>query len=148
MRILPNISRIKSNQTTKFGQQLAHYKKNVFLQNSWGKWGRETISRLLFVFEKTLYEVKASDQQFSLNLLMPGGNKKVTTHTWTNLQLSAAGLFQYVWPFCYHQALKGWAMNKMCKTIRHPQICFITNQNVGFYETLQKHCFKKLLILG
>ena len=30
---------------------------------------------------------------------MPGGNKKV---------LKAAGLFKYVWPFCYHQALKGW----------------------------------------
>ena len=28
------------------------------------------------------------------NPLMPGGNK-------------AAGLFKYVWPFCYHQALKG-----------------------------------------
>ena len=40
------------------------------------------------------------------NPLMPGGNKKVTD-TWINLQLSAAGLFKYVWPFCYHQALKG-----------------------------------------
>ena len=30
---------------------------------------------------------------------MPGGNKKV---------LKAAGLFKYAWPFCYHQALKGW----------------------------------------
>ena len=31
-----------------------------------------------------------------INPLMPGGNKKVS-HT----------LFKYVWPFCYHQALKG-----------------------------------------
>ena len=23
------------------------------------------------------------------------------------LRLKAAGLFKYVWPFCYHQALKG-----------------------------------------
>ena len=30
---------------------------------------------------------------------MPGGNKKVT--------LSAAGLFKYMQPFRYHQALKG-----------------------------------------
>ena len=36
---------------------------------------------------------------------MPGGNKKVT-HTQTILQLSPAGLFKYVWPFCYHQALR------------------------------------------
>ena len=41
-----------------------------------------------------------------LNTLMPGGNRKFT-HTETNLQLSAAGLFKYVRPFCYHQALKG-----------------------------------------
>ena len=31
---------------------------------------------------------------------MPGGNKQAT-------QLKAAGLFKYVWPFYYHQALKG-----------------------------------------
>ena len=31
----------------------------------------------------------------NINPLMPGGNKKVT-HTSTNLQLSAAGLFKYV----------------------------------------------------
>ena len=37
---------------------------------------------------------------------MPGGNKRVA-HTWTNLYLSAAVLFKYVWPFCYHQALEG-----------------------------------------
>ena len=45
-----------------------------------------------------------------VNPLMPGGSKKVT-HTYTNLQLnsqrSAVGLCKYVWPFCYHQALKG-----------------------------------------
>ena len=40
-----------------------------------------------------------------LNPLMPGGNKKVT-YTYTNLQLSATGLFKHVRPFCYHQALK------------------------------------------
>ena len=45
-----------------------------------------------------------------LNALVPGGNKKVT-HTSTNVQLNAqclaAGLFKSMWPFCYHQALKG-----------------------------------------
>ena len=45
---------------------------------------------------------------------MPGGNKKVT-HTKANLQLkaqrSAAGLFKYVWPFCYHQVLKGYFLS-------------------------------------
>ena len=52
------------------------------------------VEKLCKIFEKLL------------NTLMPGGNKKVT-HTYTNLQLSAAGLFKYVWLFCYHQALKG-----------------------------------------
>ena len=38
---------------------------------------------------------------------MPGGNKG---HTYLNkpaAKRSAAGLFKYVWPFYYHQALKG-----------------------------------------
>ena len=39
------------------------------------------------------------------NSLMPDGNKNIT-HTSTKLQLLAAGLFKYVWPFSYHQALK------------------------------------------
>ena len=30
------------------------------------------------------------------------------THTETNLQLKAASLFKYVWPFSGHQAAKGW----------------------------------------
>ena len=42
-----------------------------------------------------------------LNPLMPGAKKKVT-HTKTNSQLKAAGLFKYVWNFCHHHALKGW----------------------------------------
>ena len=37
---------------------------------------------------------------------MNGGNKKVA-HTWANLQMKAAGLFKYLWPFCYKQVLKG-----------------------------------------
>ena len=41
------------------------------------------VEKLCKIFEKLL------------NTLMPGGNKKAT-HTYTNLQLSAAGLFKYV----------------------------------------------------
>ena len=37
----------------------------------------------------------------NINPLMPSGNKK---ESW---KLKAAGLFKYVWSFCYHQALKG-----------------------------------------
>ena len=43
---------------------------------------------------------------FLLNPLIPGGNKKAT-YTQTNAKRSAVDLFKYVWPFCYHQALKG-----------------------------------------
>ena len=39
------------------------------------------------------------------NLLTPCFHLKVI-HTETNIQLSAAGLFRYVWPFSGHQALK------------------------------------------
>ena len=48
--ILLNISRIKGNQTIKFGQLIEHPKRNIFLEKLCSKWGRETSSRSLFVF--------------------------------------------------------------------------------------------------
>ena len=48
----------------------------------------------------------ACHEQLMQEVVMLGSNKKVT-HTETNLQLKDTGLFTYVWPFCYHQALKG-----------------------------------------
>ena len=44
--ILPNISQSKGNQTLKFGQLIEHYKRNIFLQRSCGKWVREASSKL------------------------------------------------------------------------------------------------------
>ena len=41
---------------------------------------------------------------------MPGGNKNVT-HL-NKPAASAAGLFKYVWSFCYDQALKGYRHTK------------------------------------
>ena len=41
---------VKGNQTMKFGQFIKYSKKNIFLQKSCRKWGRETSSRPLFVF--------------------------------------------------------------------------------------------------
>ena len=52
--ILPNISQNKGNQTMKFGQLIEYIKSNIFLQKLCGKWGRETSSRLLFIFWKSL----------------------------------------------------------------------------------------------
>ena len=47
-----NISQIKGNQTMKFGQLIEHPKGNIFFEKLCRKWGRETISRSLFVFLK------------------------------------------------------------------------------------------------
>ena len=44
MHILPNISRSKSNQTTKFGQLIEYNMRNIFLEKSYTKCGEETIS--------------------------------------------------------------------------------------------------------
>ena len=52
MHILLNISRSKCNQTMKFGQLIECYKRNIFLQKSCRKWGKETSSRPLFIFWK------------------------------------------------------------------------------------------------
>ena len=48
-----NISRIKGNQAMKFGLLIEYYKRNIFLQKSCRKWGKETSSRRLFVFSKS-----------------------------------------------------------------------------------------------
>ena len=54
IHILPNISQSKCNQTMKFGQIIEYNKRNIFLQKLFGKWGRETSSRPLFSFWKSL----------------------------------------------------------------------------------------------
>ena len=50
IHILPNISRSKGKQSMKFGQVIEYNKRNISLQKSCRKWGRETSSRPLFVF--------------------------------------------------------------------------------------------------
>ena len=45
IHILPNISRIKGNQTMKFGQLIEYDMRNSFLEKSYAKCGGETISR-------------------------------------------------------------------------------------------------------
>ena len=42
MHILPNISRIKGNQTIKFGQLIEWNMRNIFLEKSYAKYGEET----------------------------------------------------------------------------------------------------------
>ena len=45
IHILPNISRKKDNQATKFGQLIEYY-RNIFVEKSYTKCGGETIPRL------------------------------------------------------------------------------------------------------
>ena len=47
--ILPNISRSKDNQAMKFGRLIEYNKINIFLQNLYRKWSRETSSRPLIL---------------------------------------------------------------------------------------------------
>ena len=53
IHILSNTSQSKGNHAMKFGQ-LIEPKSNIFLQKLSGKWGRETSSRPLFIFLKSL----------------------------------------------------------------------------------------------
>ena len=53
IHILPNISQ-KRQPDNGFGQLIEYNKRNIFLQKLCGKWGRETSSRPLFIFWKTL----------------------------------------------------------------------------------------------
>ena len=52
IHILPNISQRKSNQIMKFGQLTEYNKRNIFLQKSCRKCGREAGPRPIFVFQK------------------------------------------------------------------------------------------------
>ena len=54
IHILPNISQSKDNQTLRFDQLIEYKKRNIFLKKLCGKWGRETSSRPLFIFWKSL----------------------------------------------------------------------------------------------
>ena len=54
IHILCNTSQSKSDQTIKSGQLLEYDKTNIFLQILFGKWGKETSSRPLFIFGKSL----------------------------------------------------------------------------------------------
>ena len=68
LHILPSISRSKGNQAMKFGQFIECNKRNIFLQKTWRKWGRETSSSPLFVFKKALYKGKACGQHLSSDI--------------------------------------------------------------------------------
>ena len=50
IHILPNISQSKGNQTLKFGEVIEYNNRNIFLQKSYRKQGRETSFKPLFVF--------------------------------------------------------------------------------------------------
>ena len=50
IHMLLNIPQSKDKQTMKLGQFTEYNKRNIFLQNLCGKWGKETSSRSLFVF--------------------------------------------------------------------------------------------------
>ena len=45
MYILPNISRSKDNQTMKFGHLIEYNIRNLFIEKSYTKCGKETIPR-------------------------------------------------------------------------------------------------------
>ena len=54
IHIIPNVSQSKYNQTMKFGHLIDYNKRNIFLQKLYEKSGRETSSRPLFIFLKSL----------------------------------------------------------------------------------------------
>ena len=54
IHILPNISQSKGDMTMKFGQLMEYNKRKIFLQKFCRKWGIETSTRPLFIFQKSL----------------------------------------------------------------------------------------------
>ena len=60
IHLLPNISRIKENQTMKFGQLIEYDMRNTFLEKSYTKCGRETVPRSFFKKTKLEYISRSS----------------------------------------------------------------------------------------
>ena len=60
INMLTDIYINKGNQAIKLGLFIECNGRNIFLQKSYRKWGRETSSRPLLGFGKAIYEVKAS----------------------------------------------------------------------------------------
>ena len=54
IQIMLNISQSRGNEAVKFGQSIEYNKRNIFLQKLCGKWVRETSSRPLYIFWKSL----------------------------------------------------------------------------------------------
>ena len=55
IHILPNISRSKGNQTIKFGLLIEYNMKNIFLKESYAKYGGKTIPRPFSQKSKLIY---------------------------------------------------------------------------------------------
>ena len=53
--MLPNISKIKDNQTMKFGQLLKYKIRSIFLNKSYTKCGGETVPRPFYKKSKLIY---------------------------------------------------------------------------------------------
>ena len=60
IRILPNISKIKGNQTMKFAQLIEYIMRNIFPGKSYKKCGGETIPRLFS--EKSKFTISLNQQ--------------------------------------------------------------------------------------
>ena len=73
IHVLLNISRINDNKTAKFRQLIEYNKRNIILQKSCRKWGRETSSSLCFVLQKnfTLGKIKWSTAWFHYISIAP-----------------------------------------------------------------------------
>ena len=52
----------------KLGQLVKYNKGNIFIEKPCRKWGRENGSRPIFIFKKTLFEVKTSGLELGFNI--------------------------------------------------------------------------------
>ena len=68
IHVLLNISQIKGNQTSKFGQLIEYNKKNILLQNHAENKSKWQVPDLFSVFKKALCKVKANGLQLAFTI--------------------------------------------------------------------------------
>ena len=89
----PNISRIRSNQTMKFGQLIEYDMRNTFLEKSYAKYDGGTISRPFS--EKPKLSIFLDQQPKFLNCLFSLSAKLKATEIFLN-QAAEQLLFPYI----------------------------------------------------
>ena len=147
--ILSNISRTEDNQSIKFGQLIEYNVPNIFSQKLCRKWRRESSCRPLFSFYKASYDVKASDQHLSFNVLWHNliwtysKNKQYKISNCRSRDMFKRSVTSFSNPFCV------WFFNKNISHVIFYCLITLLTCLITFFNVIKGFlCTRKCLIFN